>query len=482
MRRITILAAALILLAAPALGDLAGDRRDCANTKLEAEARVAACTRLIDSGAVEGRELAGAYISRGDGRDDLDQHAQAILDYDLALELDPGDPRIYRYRAYSRTRLDQYQEAIPDFDKAIELDPRSAWSYRWRGAAYARLKDYEKAMADYDTSLELDPRAVDTYSNRGYLRVRMGDNAGAVEDFDQVLSLKPYRSAVYSGRGKAHEELGNTAQAIHDSAIAILLNPNLGSPEWVLERLVAPAGAAAPGPVAYAPPRDGLTVSYIQVVTTPAAPVDEMEAAIGDLINFFKPSAEPLPRQRTFMVREIGATEDGVTSVEARLKFETSQARQQGRVTHFRAMWPTVMPMGQGPTAEIAYDRSALDGLWPLEAGKESAGGGAINMICPDEVGPVTMMFQCQAGERIPLGKVTWSARVAGWEEAVVPAGVFPAYVIEYEEMVELEMFHRPMKRGGTVTWWYAPEVAWWVKRTRQDEENLQILEADAIE
>jgi tetratricopeptide (TPR) repeat protein len=107
-----------------------------------------------------GRKLAGAYISRGDGRDDLDQHAQAILDYDLALELDPDDPRIYSFRAYSRTRLDLYQEAIPDFDRAIEIDPQSAWSYRWRGGAYARLKDYEKAIADYNASLELDPRAV----------------------------------------------------------------------------------------------------------------------------------------------------------------------------------------------------------------------------------------------------------------------------------------------------------------------------------
>ena len=52
------------------------------------------------------------------------------------LELDPDDPRIYSFRAYSRTRLDLYQEAIPDFDRAIEIDPQSAWSYRWRGGDY----------------------------------------------------------------------------------------------------------------------------------------------------------------------------------------------------------------------------------------------------------------------------------------------------------------------------------------------------------
>ena len=208
----------------------------------------------------------------------------------------------------------------------------------------------------------------------------------------------------------------------------------------------------------------------------------DAEAAIGDLFNWFKGSNKPLPEHKTFMVRDIGATEDGITSVDARFKFGTSQDEKQGSVTYFRAVWPTVMPMGKGPTAEIAYDRAALDALWPLEVGKESAGGGVINMVCSEEPGPITMMFQCQASERIPLGKVTWTARVEGWEDVVVPAGVFPAYVIRQEEEMELEMFNRPMKRGGTITWWYAPEVAWWVRRTREDGEKLQILEAEAIE
>jgi tetratricopeptide (TPR) repeat protein len=113
MRHIILMATALsvmlasltVMLAAPALADLASDRRECADTKLDAAARVAACTRLIDEGGAGGRELAGVYLSRGVAHDDLDKHEQAILDYDRALELDPGDPEIYRYRAHSRMYL-----------------------------------------------------------------------------------------------------------------------------------------------------------------------------------------------------------------------------------------------------------------------------------------------------------------------------------------------------------------------------------------
>jgi len=77
-----VLAAGLI---APALAD---DRADCRGTGAP-EAVIAACTRVIGTGAVQGNQLADLYAARARAyrsQADLDR---AIADFDEAIRIDP---------------------------------------------------------------------------------------------------------------------------------------------------------------------------------------------------------------------------------------------------------------------------------------------------------------------------------------------------------------------------------------------------------
>jgi tetratricopeptide (TPR) repeat protein len=62
-----------------------------------------------------------AYINRGNSYAALNQHGQAIKDYDRAIEIDPADKDAYTNRGNSHTVLGQHVRAIKDYDKAIEI-------------------------------------------------------------------------------------------------------------------------------------------------------------------------------------------------------------------------------------------------------------------------------------------------------------------------------------------------------------------------
>ena len=62
--------------------------------------------------------------------------------------------------------LDNHEEAIKDYNKAIELKPLDASYYNNRGASYLYLGRYEEALRDFDKALELDPNFTGAIQNK----------------------------------------------------------------------------------------------------------------------------------------------------------------------------------------------------------------------------------------------------------------------------------------------------------------------------
>ena len=94
----------------------------------------------------------------------------AIVDFDKAVEINPGDANIYYNRGNvkiffgnfesKRGNLEQaqrlYKEAITDFDKTIQINPQKAY-YHARGIAKEALGQREAAKVDFEKAKELDP-------------------------------------------------------------------------------------------------------------------------------------------------------------------------------------------------------------------------------------------------------------------------------------------------------------------------------------
>jgi tetratricopeptide (TPR) repeat protein len=89
-----------------------------------------------------------------------------------------------------------FAEAIADFDRAIELAPEDSELYLQRGDTYAEMGKTDLAIADFSKAIAMPPDNPEAY----YLRARAyedkGENALALADFEKVLELDKERGEV----------------------------------------------------------------------------------------------------------------------------------------------------------------------------------------------------------------------------------------------------------------------------------------------
>jgi len=173
------------------------------------------------------KEYAEAYYNRGLAYTKLNQHEQAMEDYDRAIALNPNFAEAYYNRGNAYAKLNQPERAIKDYDRAIALNPNDAAAYNNRGLAYAELNQLERAIKDYDRAIELNPALAEAYNNRGNAYAKLNQHERAIKDYDKAIELNPnYATKAYYNRGLAYAKLNQHERAIEDYEKAIELNPN----------------------------------------------------------------------------------------------------------------------------------------------------------------------------------------------------------------------------------------------------------------
>lgn len=66
---------------------------------------------------------AETYYNNGIAKYDLKNYKEAILDYDMVIELNPEFALAYYNRGSARHNIKNYIGAVLDYNKAIKLDP-----------------------------------------------------------------------------------------------------------------------------------------------------------------------------------------------------------------------------------------------------------------------------------------------------------------------------------------------------------------------
>jgi tetratricopeptide (TPR) repeat protein len=164
-RRAAILSAGALLASLvgvlPASAGYDDDVRDCFATGYGGAKRVSACTRVIDSGRLRGRDRAGAYQSRAEGHRIIKEYDSALADFARALEIDPQNALTYSNRAEVYRMLGKYDAVIADTTQAIKLGSKLNATYALRGVAYAQTGEIDKAREDFKRTLALPPEGAD---------------------------------------------------------------------------------------------------------------------------------------------------------------------------------------------------------------------------------------------------------------------------------------------------------------------------------
>lgn len=218
----------------------------CADST-EPQKAIAACSDLIQSGEVTGRQLGIVRVNRGTSYSQTGAQGRALADLDEALRLLPGDARVYGMRGVVHGRKGDLDAAIADFTISIEGDPSLVDSLTNRGKALQDKGEFARAIPDFDRALQLQPdnafalngrcwsRAVlnidldaaladcnagveaggvdiaNTLNTRGFVRFRRGEYREAIASYDESLQLNPRMASSYYVRGLSRRALDDQA-------------------------------------------------------------------------------------------------------------------------------------------------------------------------------------------------------------------------------------------------------------------------------
>jgi tetratricopeptide (TPR) repeat protein len=184
----TLIILLLALVATPALAQTA-DETNCVNG--DADAKIVACSAVIQSGQEGPGDQAVAYDNRSLAYRQEGKLEQAIEDAGKAIALDPTSPPAYLDRGIAYYDTKHYDLAIADFSKVIALKPDYVAAYNDRGNAYDDSGDHDKAIADYSHALVMKPDYADAFVNRGSAYEEKKFNDYAISDYKSALKLDP---------------------------------------------------------------------------------------------------------------------------------------------------------------------------------------------------------------------------------------------------------------------------------------------------
>ena len=154
-RSAALIAALVLLVGAFATPAAANDRTICDSRESTPDAAIAACTRLINSGKLKGRNLAPTYNNRGLNYNHKGEYDRAILDLNEALRLDPGMASAYNNRGWSYNEKGEYDRGLDDLNHALRLNPKMLHGYTNRAWSYFGKHDYDRAISDFSPNFPL---------------------------------------------------------------------------------------------------------------------------------------------------------------------------------------------------------------------------------------------------------------------------------------------------------------------------------------
>ncbi len=220
-------AALFISAASPAFAQSGNDRETCENDRTEA--RIAACTRLLNDRALPIKDREKFLNERGVGYFRKKEWDLALADFTESLKINPRDNVLWANRADTYRNKKEYKLALEDSKKSIELNPKNKRNYYVRGLIYYDQNNYEFAIPEFGEAVKLDPKYDEAFYYRARSFFLKKEYKSAIPDFSKSIELDPKYAPTWFYRGLSHERLDNLDQALADYNQAIVLDDGHGS-------------------------------------------------------------------------------------------------------------------------------------------------------------------------------------------------------------------------------------------------------------
>jgi tetratricopeptide (TPR) repeat protein len=194
------------------MGDRAG-----ANLQY-AEAYLAAleATRINDQNATAYAYAAAGQVLQADFA--KLEEAQQLAD--TAVFLDGSNPYARLYMGNVFTNFGRYNEALEQYQLGIEANPGFADLYIGLAYSYFATSRVPEAIVTFENALRVDPNNATAYDGLAYMYLQLGVDAEAVEHAQQAVELNPNMARAYGRLGHAYFRQSNYPEAIEALIIA----------------------------------------------------------------------------------------------------------------------------------------------------------------------------------------------------------------------------------------------------------------------
>lgn len=146
--------------------------------------------------------------SRGLQAVEKGDHAGAIRHFTSALSAASDTNKLYHHRADAFARNGQHREAIIDYDVAVRLEPAYPDTYLDRGNSSYALGDLDDAIKDFSEAIRLKPEWAEAYANRAVAHAERGDVDDSAQDaaHARLLGIDEVRLTEMLNEARASDE------------------------------------------------------------------------------------------------------------------------------------------------------------------------------------------------------------------------------------------------------------------------------------
>ncbi len=126
------------------------------------------------------------------------KYAEAIAEYNKALEKDAEQPYIHANLADALSKIDKLPEALAEYQKAIAIKPDDAAMYTNMGVLLGKMGKTAESQEAFKKAASVNPAAAgQNFYNLGATLVNSGRAAEAADAFKQAIAADPNFAEAY---------------------------------------------------------------------------------------------------------------------------------------------------------------------------------------------------------------------------------------------------------------------------------------------
>jgi tetratricopeptide (TPR) repeat protein len=165
--------------------------------------------------------------TRGNGLYAEQRYGEALVAYERATNLEPGNALYWKGRANALFGLRRNAEALTTYERVLALDPQLAVAWNSLGVTLEKLNRNKEALTAYERTLSLEPGYALAWNNMGYLLWKLNRPEDALAAIEKALGLDPQDADTWYSKAMVLEDLKQYENALAAVQRALTLNPDL---------------------------------------------------------------------------------------------------------------------------------------------------------------------------------------------------------------------------------------------------------------